>query len=348
MDTNESRLELIEIETDAATEDLADAVRSGLGHENKTLPCRFFYDEEGSRIFEQICDLPEYYPTRTERQILADNADELAALFEDPTLLVELGSGSSTKTRLVIEAFLRRHGELRYVPVDISRSILEESALELLARYPALEVTAIAAEYHHGLRKLRARNFTQKSVRQSELKSEHKFERKLILWLGSSIGNFSPDAAESFLRRVHQSMAAGDRLLVGMDLRKEPRVLERAYDDSDGVTAKFNKNLLRRINRELGADFDLESFDHRSVWNDDDGRVEMHLQSKGEQVVAIEDLDMQIRFDKGETIHTECSYKYSLEQIEEMGARSGYRLERQWLDTGERFSVNLFAPICSS
>jgi dimethylhistidine N-methyltransferase len=336
MDTNESRLELIEIETGAATEDLADAVRSGLGHDNKTLPCRFFYDEEGSRIFEQICDLPEYYPTRTERQILADNADELAALFEDPTVLVELGSGSATKTRLVIEAFLRRHGELRYVPVDISRSILEESALELLARYPALEVTAIAAEYHQGLRKLRASNF------------KHKFERKLILWLGSSIGNFSPDAAESFLRRVHQSMAAGDRLLIGMDLRKEPGVLERAYDDSDGVTAKFNKNLLRRINRELGADFDLESFDHRSVWNDDDGRVEMHLQSKDEQVVAIEDLDMQIRFDKGETIHTECSYKYSLEQIEEMGARSGYRLERQWLDTGERFSVNLFAPICSS
>lgn len=344
MDTNESRLELIEIETGAATEDLADAVRSGLSHGNKTLPCRFFYDEEGSRIFEQICDLPEYYPTRTERQILADNADELAALFAEPTVLVELGSGSSTKTRLVIEAFLRRHGELRYVPVDISRSILEESAHDLLARYPELEVTAIAAEYHHGLSKLRTSEFTQ----ESEHDAGHAFERKLILWLGSSIGNFSPDAAESFLRRVHQSMGASDRLLVGMDLRKEPRVLERAYDDSDGVTARFNKNLLRRINRELGADFDLESFDHRSVWNDDDGRVEMHLQSKDEQVVAIEDLDMQIRFDKGETIHTECSYKYSLEQIEEMGARSGYRLERQWLDTGERFSVNLFAPICSS
>ena len=340
MDTNESRLELIEIETGAATADLADAVRSGLGHGNKTLPCRFFYDEEGSRIFEQICDLPEYYPTRTEREILSENADELAALFADPTVLVELGSGSSTKTRLVIEAFLRRHGTLRYVPVDISRSILEESALELLARYPALEVTAIAAEYHHGLSKLRTRSF--------EHNSTHRFERKLILWLGSSIGNFSPDAAERFLRRVHQSMGAGDRLLVGMDLRKERRVLERAYDDSHGVTARFNKNLLRRINRELGADFDLERFDHRSVWNDDDGRVEMHLQSKDEQVVEIEDLDMQIRFDKGETIHTECSYKYSLEQIEAMGVRSGYRLERQWLDAGERFSVNLFAPICSS
>jgi len=332
MQSNKSRLELIEVEAGAAVEDLADAVRNGLAASRKTLPCRFFYDEEGSRIFEEICELPEYYPTRAEREILAANADEIAALFASPTALVELGSGSSVKTRLLIEAFLGRHGALRYVPVDISRSMLEESAHALLDSYPGLEVLAIAAEYHHGLKKVGAK----------------KFDRKLILWLGSSIGNFDPEGAASFLERVRQSTNEGDRLLVGIDLRKDPQVLERAYDDSDGVTARFNKNLLSRINRELDADFDLDGFAHRSVWNDVDGRVEMHLESKDDQAIEIRELDMTVRFAEGETIHTECSYKFSLEQIEHLAASAGYRLERQWLDSGQRFSVNLFAPACSS
>jgi L-histidine N-alpha-methyltransferase len=332
MQSNKSRLELIEVETGTAVEDLAEAVRDGLAATRKTLPCRFFYDEEGSRIFEEICELPEYYPTRAEREILATNANEIAGLFASPTALVELGSGSSVKTRLLIEAFLRRHGALKYVPVDISRSMLEESAHALLDSYPGLEILAIAAEYHHGLKKVGAK----------------KFDRKLILWLGSSIGNFDPEGAASFLERVRQSTNDGDHLLVGIDLRKSRETLERAYDDPRGVTARFNKNLLARINRELDADFDLEMFTHHSVWNDADGRIEMHLESTAEQVVEIGDLDMTVRFAEGETIHTECSYKLSLEQIENLGADAGYRLERQWLDSGRRFSVNLFAPACSS
>lgn len=332
MTRNNSRLELIEVEADAAVEDLADAVRAGLGTDRKTLPCRFFYDEAGSNIFEQICEQPEYYPTRAEREILTEHAAEVAELFASRTVVVELGSGSSTKTRLLIEAFLQRHGALRYVPVDISRSILEESAQALLDSYPGLEILAIAAEYHHGLHKLRAATF----------------DRKLIVWLGSSIGNFDPAGAGSFLKRVRQAMDDDDRLLVGMDLRKSAEVLERAYDDTEGVTARFNKNLLARINRELDADFDLDAFEHRALWNEEAGRVEMHLESTSDQVAEIGKLDMSVELSEGETIHTENSYKFSLDEIRTIGAEAGYRLEKQWFDSGRRFSLNLYAPACSS
>jgi len=327
-----NRLQLITIDREQADTDFAEAVRVGLTSTPKTLPCRFFYDEYGSRLFERICELPEYYPTRTELEILSACAAELACALPRRTSLVELGSGSSSKTRVLIEALLARHGRLRYVPVDISRSILEESAHSLLDDYPALEVLAIAAEYQHGLHRIRAQEAPC----------------KLIAWLGSSIGNFDEAEAVAFLARVRRAMTPTDRMLVGMDLKKDPAILERAYDDAAGVTSRFNKNLLTRINRELRGHFDEAAFRHEARWNDERGRIEMHLVSEIEQTVEIDALNLDVSFARGESIHTESSHKYTLGEIDALVAAADLRIERRWLDDDGRFSVNLLAVACSS
>lgn len=279
-------------------------------------------------LFEQICDLPEYYVTRTERAILEQRADELAARSPAGVSLVELGSGSAAKTRLLIRAFLERLGSLRYVPIDASCTMLEQSSLELVREFAALHVVAIAGEYHEGLRELRDR-----------VKGP-----KLLLWLGSSIGNLDLPDAEDFLAQVRDTMARSDRMLVGIDLRKHRAVLEPAYDDAQGVTARFNLNLLARINRELGGHFDLATFRHRAVYNEAIGRIEMYLVNTCQQRVAIDDLNLEIEFAEHETIHTENSYKYSIESIAQLAGASGFAIEAQWLDAAARFSVNLFAP----
>jgi L-histidine Nalpha-methyltransferase len=302
-------------------------VEAGLTALPKRLSCRYFYDHLGSLLFEEICALPEYYLTRTESEILRERAGEIAARFPHAISLVELGSGSATKTRLLIEAFRHGHSALRYVPVDISPSILEESALALLADYPGLEIVTVAAEYHEGLRQLRAESDRP----------------KLILWLGSNVGNFHRPEAASFLRRVRETMTDADRLLIGIDLRKERPVLERAYDDPGGVTARFNLNLLARINRELGGGFDLTAFRHRAEYNEVMGRVEIYLDSLRAQCVRIAALDLEVAFAEGEPIHTENSYKYSQAEILQLAAAAGLRLEAQWLDAARRFSVNLLA-----
>jgi dimethylhistidine N-methyltransferase len=326
------RLTLISLADGKSSDGLKEAVRDGLSNARKTLPCRYFYDETGSAIFEEICELPEYYLTRAEHEILRDRAAEVARRFDGPTTVVELGSGSSTKTRVLIEAFLQQHGALKYVPLDISKTILEESALALLGDYPGLEVIAIAAEYGRGLARIRA-----------EEKS-----RKLIVFLGSSIGNFWRKEAAIFLREVRATMGEKDRLLVGIDLRKNQDVLERAYDDADGVTARFNKNILSRINSDLDADFNIDHFTHRAIARDDLGRVEMHLVSSKRQTVRIRALGLEVKFEKDETIHTENSYKYSESEIEDLAAAAELRTVAQWLDTAGQFSLNLFAPECSS
>ena len=212
------RLTLISLADLKSSDGLAEAVRHGLTGPTKTLPCRYFYDKAGSEIFEEICDLPEYYLTRAEHEILRDQSANIAQRFDGPTTVVELGSGSSAKTRTLIEAFLHRHGALKYVPLDVSETMLEESAKTLLGAYPGLEVIAIAAEYGRGLAHVR----------------EEEKRRKLIVFLGSSIGNFSRDEAADFLRDVRTTMRDADRLLVGIDMRKDPRILERAYDDATG------------------------------------------------------------------------------------------------------------------
>lgn len=303
-------------------------VAAGLMASPKRLSCCYFYDQEGSRLFEAICQLPEYYLTRAEAAILQARAPEIAAHFPDETTLVELGSGNSDKTRLLIDAFLNTRPRLRYVPLDICRTVLEETARDLLRDYPALEIVALAAEYHEGLQYLRADADWP----------------KLILWLGSNVGNFDRQEAAAFLKRVRGTMATADRLLVGIDLRKDRAVLEAAYDDAQGVTGAFNLNLLVRINRELDGHFDLANFRHRAVYQEEAGRVEMYLVSMGSQRVAIGRLGLDVEFAAGEAVHTENSYKYSLAEIDALTRSAGLRTEQRWLDEEGRFSLNLLAP----
>ncbi len=308
-------------------ESFARDVRAGLSASPKSLPCRYFYDREGSHLFEQICDLPEYYLPRAEREILAAHAPDLASRFATRITMVELGSGNAAKTRILIDAFLRRHAALRYVPVDISRAVLEDSARAMLEAYPALDILAVAGDYLDGLRYVGTGGE----------------DPTLILWLGSSIGNLERPEAAAFLRRLRGTMSPQDRLLVGIDLRKDRGILEPAYDDSRGVTARFNRNILARINRELGGQFDLEAFRHRAVYEEEIGRIEMYLVSAHAQQVRIDGLDLTVEFDAAEAVHTENSYKYALAEIEALARGGDLRLDAQWLDSGGRFSANLFA-----
>ncbi len=322
------RLTLIAGNTSNRLAVFARDVHKGLTASPKQLPCCYFYDGEGALLFEEICAVPEYYLTRAEREILEARADELISRFSVPPMLVELGSGSAAKTRLLIDTFLKRHGSLRYVPIDICRVMLEQSSLQLLEEYPQLEIRAIAAEYHEGLRHLQGLGAGP----------------RLILWLGSNVGNFHRPEAVRFLHEVQDTMAAGDALLLGIDLRKERAVLERAYDDSQGITADFNLNLLDRINRELGGHFDRDAFRHRAIYNDELGRIEMYLVSKIDQQVPIDNLDLRVALSAGEAIHTENSYKYSFAEIESLAAASGFQITSQWLDERRQFSVALLAP----
>jgi dimethylhistidine N-methyltransferase len=326
----EERWTLVEADKGLPSDFAAD-VRDGLTKRNKQLSCRYLYDATGSALFEDICKLPEYYLTRAEQEILDGNAGEILESCPRDAALVELGSGSSTKTRTIIEAALARHTSesyVRYVPIDISRSMLEESSRALVADYAGLEITAIAAEYRAGLRWL-----------------ERQTDPKLLLWLGSNVGNFGRGEAARFLRSVRATMTARDRLLMGVDLRKSRAVLEAAYDDAAGVTARFSLNLLSRINRELGGDFDVKAFAHRARWHERLGRIEIRLESLKEQTVHLAKLRLDVPFRAGERIYTESSYKYSFAEIERLARAAGMVVERRWLDGARRFSVNLLAPV---
>ena len=325
--TADARLRLVRPLPAADVDGFAAAVAAGLGARPKSLPCRFFYDDEGSRLFEEICRLPEYYPTRTEGEILARNANEIAEAVGPGAALAELGSGSSAKTRTLIEAFLSRQEALHYAPVDISAGFLEETARGLLDRYPGLAVTAIAAEYREAIPHL----------------PPHDGPR-LVLFLGSNVGNLEEGEAASLLGAVAGTLAPHDRLLVGFDRLKEPEVLERAYDDAAGVTARFNRNLLARANRELGAGFDLEAFDHAAPYVAERSRVEMRLVSRRRQEVGVAALGLSFAFEEGEAIHTESCHKYALADVERLVHASGLRVNRLWSDPREWFSVALLAP----
>ena len=287
------RLTLVEADAGVPSDFAAD-VRDGLTAANKRLSCRYFYDAAGSALFEEICALPEYYLTRAEQEILDAHAGEIIESCSHDAALVELGSGSATKTRTLLEAALARRTPVRYVPIDISRSMLEESSRALLEAYPGVEITAIAAEYRAGLRWLRRQR-----------------DPKLVLWLGSNVGNFGRRDAAAFLNGVRATMSPSDRILMGVDLRKSRTVLEAAYDDAADVTSRFNLNLLVRINRELGGHFDVDAFRHRARWNERLGRVEIHLESLCKQTVRIDALRLDVSFKKGERVYTESSYKYS-------------------------------------
>lgn len=300
-----------------------DDVASGLRQNPKTLPPKYFYDRQGSLLFEEICQQPEYYLTRTEATILARRAPEIIAAVGDCTI-VELGSGSSVKTRLLLDECQRRHYQTRYIPIDISASMLEETARNLTDQYPRLRVEALAAEYLTGLTALPTSS------------------RRLVLFLGSNIGNFSPAEQNQLFTALAQALQTGDFLLIGLDLRKSTSILEPAYNDAAGVTAAFNLNLLRRMNRELRASFDLSRFSHVAFYNSAQHQIEMHLRSACDQHVAIDDLDLQVSFRAGETIHTEISRKFDLEEMTAQLAPFGFQRQGRWTDERSWFAVCLF------
>ena len=313
----------------------AEDVRRGLASVPKHLPPKYFYDELGSQLFEAICHLPEYYLTRAENEIFARHADEIVGEVISATrageiTLLEMGSGSAQKTRLIIETFMERGNNLHYIPVDISLAALEQSAQGLLEAYPAskLRVTAYASDYQSALRHLGARRDER--------------QKTLVLFLGSNVGNFNRVEAESFLFSLRSMLREGDYLLLGADLKKKREVLEAAYDDSIGLTAAFNLNLLSRINRELDADFNVPRFRHVALYNEAESRIEIYLESGGSQRVSIKRLNAEFDFAAGERIHTENSYKYDHAVLAELAVRTGFEMKRVWLDGRKQFSSNLF------
>lgn len=299
---------------------LAD-VLAGLRRPQKHLPAKYFYDAAGSWLFDRITELDEYYLTRTELRIMRRDADHMAATCGPRCLLVELGAGSLVKVRLLLD---RLHRPAGYVPVDMSGHHLHAAAEALVRAYPNLAVLPVCADF--------TQDFPLPDVAA---------DRRVVYFPGSTIGNFDPAEVDTLLRRIARLVGRGGGLLLGIDLQKDPRVLEAAYNDRRGVTAAFNRNLLARINRELEADFNLDAFRHRAFYNRARSRIEMHLISLSDQRVRIG--DVEFRFRAGETIHTENSYKYNLAELNHQATRSGLRMNEVWTDERNYFAVLYFA-----
>ena len=312
-------------------EGVAAAVRAGLRSKPKRLPPWLFYDAAGSLLFDEITERPEYYLTRTERGIFSTHADAVIARAADEARLriTELGAGSADKTRLLLKSAVMRQGTVVYEPLDVSASALEAARERIEREIGGVRVAPRVMDYTHG------------NGHGLELAPTETGERRLVLYIGSSIGNFDPPEAMRLLRRVRGGLRPGDGLLLGVDLVKDEATLLAAYDDFAGVTADFNLNLLTRLNRELGAEFYLESFEHRAVWNGNESRIEMHLESRTAQKVRLEALDLEVDFAEGETIHTENSYKYRPGQAEEMLAEAGFAASGSWTDEHGWFGVCL-------
>ena len=314
---------------EAAQTPVGSEVYIGLTSRPKTLSPWLFYDEEGSRLFERITELPEYYPTRTERGIFARHADEIiAAAAGDPSAqpltMIELGAGTAAKTSLLLEAVARRQGKVDFLAIDVSESPLTAAKERIEREIPGVTVTPRVADYTTGVADLPANG-----------------KRRMVLYIGSSIGNFEPAHALNLLRDVRGRLTPGDQLLLGVDRVKDRSVLLRAYDDEAGVTEAFNKNVLVRMNRELGANFNTRLFRHRARWNEEHSRIEMHLESLISQQVTLRALDLEIKFTRGETIHTENSYKFTREGVVRLLKRAGFSLTRCWTDEREWFGVYL-------
>jgi dimethylhistidine N-methyltransferase len=304
-----------------SVEEFRNTVIQGLQGSPKTLPCKFFYDAEGSNLFDRICELPEYYPTRTELALLSGHAAEMAALAGPQAALVEFGSGAGVKIRLLLAAL---NQPALYVPVDISRGHLLQAASSLAGDFPGLRIAPVCADY--------TTPFALPAVPGTRPR------RHVGFFPGSTIGNFTPLEATEFLRRTAKLLGPGSMMIVGADLPKDKAVLEAAYDDAAGVTAAFNRNLLHRINRELGADFDVDSFDHAARWNSAESRIEMHLVSRRHQTVRLG--DHRFNFQPGESIHTENSYKYSIEAFAGLAAAAGYVSIASWTDPAGLFAIH--------
>jgi len=315
------RLAQLTEQNDDTTDDLRE-ILTGLSHGRKAISSKFFYDEKGSRLFDQICELPEYYLTRTELAILRKHAAEIAESVGQQASLIEFGSGSSLKIRILLENLDRLSA---YVPVDISRDHLVMAADEIAREFTEVEVLPVAADFTYP--------FDLPDPVETPV-------RNVVYFPGSTIGNFSPAAAHDLLRVMHHEAGENGALLIGIDLQKDKSVIERAYNDSAGITAEFNLNILLRINRDFGANFDLDKFHHCATYNEQFGRIEMYLVSACDQVVTIG--DHHFTFAAGESLLTEHSHKYTIEGFAAMAARAGFSLEKSWSDTGDMFAVLYF------
>lgn len=297
---------------------LTDEILIGLTNRQKYLPSKLFYDKRGSELFDQICELEEYYPTRTELKIMRDNIKEIASLFDSNTLFIEFGSGSSLKTRLLLDNIDVIAG---YVPIDISEEHLNISTRKLKDTYPRLNIVPLAADYTKPL----------------EFPQIHKpVDNKIAFFPGSTIGNFTNQEAEKFLEIVANDLGDNGGLIIGVDLAKDKSIIEKAYNDKKGITAEFNLNILRRINNEFSTDFNLANFEHLAFFNEKESRIEMHLISKVDQLVNLE--DDTISFRKGESILTEYSHKYTLESFDQI-SRNYFTINKVWIDPDKYFAV---------
>jgi dimethylhistidine N-methyltransferase len=303
---------------DPQEKDLLAEVIEGLGQPQKRLPSKLFYDRRGSELFDQICNLDEYYLTRTEMRIMNQYIDEIAELIGKKCLLIELGSGSSTKVRLLLDHLIDPVG---YVPIDISSEHLIKASDLLAADYPSIKIIPVYADYTQPF------DFPD---------TTSGYSKKVVYYPGSTIGNFTPRYAARFISRIAKRSGRGSGLLIGIDLKKDKDTLEAAYNDRYGVTAAFNLNILERLNRELGADFDTSQWKHHAFYNDDEGRIEMHLVSLEHQRVNVNGTPIKLK--KDETILTEYSYKYTNEEFENLVSNS-FELVKVWTDQDEKFSI---------
>ena len=301
------------------SDDELDELIDGLRKPEKMISPKYFYDERGSQLFEEITRLPEYYPTETELGIMRDNIDEIVALVGKQASLIEYGSGSSLKTRVLLEHL---DDLAAYVPVDISEDHLLESAMQVRGDFPDIDVLPVVADF--------TQPFQLPSPRVMPI-------RNVVYFPGSTIGNFTNEAARELLQVMYQEAGAGGALLIGVDLQKDPAIIEQAYNDSAGVTAEFNLNMLRHLNREFGADFDLDAFTHSAEYNEEEGRIEIRLVSEQDQEFSLGDASFSI--EKDEAILTEYSHKYTLEGFAAMAETAGFSVERVWMDAERLFSV---------
>jgi L-histidine N-alpha-methyltransferase len=315
------RIEIVDCMANTFQLDIRRDVLQGLASSRKSIPSKYFYDTHGSRLFETICSLPEYYQTRTELSILKRFAEHIVRDLREADI-VELGSGSNLKIRTLLDAcFKSRQADICYVPVDVSQSAMMESSVKLLNFYPDLKIVGIVGDFTKHMEKIPAGR------------------RKLFVFFGSTIGNFRDNERGDLLKQVARIMGPGDRFLLGIDMIKPAKILERAYNDSGGVTAKFNKNILEVINRELEADFDLSHFDHLAFYNGEREQVEMHLAANRKLCARIEGLDLWISMEEGETIHTEICGKFSRESSIAMAEDAGLRADRWYSDPQNWFSL---------
>ncbi|PTQ80721.1 dimethylhistidine N-methyltransferase [Nitrosospira multiformis] len=309
--------------TPAPLPSIAEDVLEGFSRTPKSLPPKLLYDAAGSALFEQITCLPEYYPTRTEAGILTAHAEEICSHLRRNVSVSELGAGTATKTRILLRSLVQRQFGVNYFPLDVSDAALKLAKDEVESELGTVKVHPQVGDFD---------NLTF---------LEHQTPPRLVLYIGSSIGNLENDEAIALLQNIARNLSTGDKLLLGADLVKDAEVMHAAYDDDAGVTASFNKNLLVRINRELGGHFDPESFCHISFWNEAESRIELHLESACRQSVRIDALDMTLQFDQGERIHTENSYKYTVEHLENLLRSGGFRVEHTWTDPDSWFAVSL-------